>query len=186
MKFFCVRKTQRLSVYALSKSPNIYSLKPLTLNFLPFFTITILPFSRYFLHFLSLSALIFLYTSSSYHPLLLLFSSSSCPKILHRYSIVTPSLLHRNYGVSMEYVWSILWGRTEFQGKEKKRKMILFGRNFEAWRIIWVAILFVFPERMFGWVRTLEFHEEWFMLQKIYFVKLPFFTIISSLKIKKI
>ena len=105
MKFFCVRKTQRLCVYALSKSPNIYSLKPLILNFLPFFTITILPFSRYFLHFLSLSALIFLYTSSSYHPLLLLFSSSSGPKLLHRYSIVTPSLLHRFDGQSMDYRW---------------------------------------------------------------------------------
>ena len=105
MKFFCVRKTQRLSVFALSKSPNIYSLKPLILNFLPIFTITILPFSRYFLHFLSLSALIFLYTSSSYHPLLLLFSSSSGPKLLHRYSIVTPSLLHRNDGQSMDYRW---------------------------------------------------------------------------------
>ena len=98
-------KLSDLASLRYHKSPNVYSFKPLTLNFLPFFTITILPFSRYFLLFLSLSALIFLYTSSSYHPLLLLFSSSSCPKILHRYSIVTPSLLHRNDGQSMDYRW---------------------------------------------------------------------------------
>ena len=105
MKFFCVRKTQRVSVYALSKSPNILFSQTTDIELFAFFTITILPFSRYFLLFLSLSALIFLYTSSSYHPLLLLFSSSSCPKLLHRYSIVTPSLLHRNDGQSMDYRW---------------------------------------------------------------------------------
>ena len=98
-------KLSDLASMLYHKSPNVYSFKPLTLNFLLFFTITILPFSRYFLLFLSLSALIFLYTSSSYHPLLLLFSSSSCPKLLHRYSIVTPSLLHRNDGQSMDYRW---------------------------------------------------------------------------------
>ena len=114
-------KLSDLASLRYHKSPNVYSFKPLTLNFLPFFTITILPFSRYFLHFLSLSALIFLYTSSSYHPLLLLFSSSSCPKILHRYSIVTPSLLHRNYGVCMEYLWSI-YGVSYEEGQSFKAK----------------------------------------------------------------
>ena len=130
MKFFCVRKTQRLSVFALSKSPNIYSLKPLILNFLPFFTITILPFSRYFLLFLSLSALIFLYTSSSYHPLLLLFSSSSGPKLLHRYSIVTPSLLHRNDGQSMDYRWITDGLSYEKLGISRARKNSLKSTNF--------------------------------------------------------
>ena len=36
------------------------------------------------------------------HGLTLARNSALPPKILHRYSIVTPSLLHRNDGVSME------------------------------------------------------------------------------------
>ena len=123
-------KLSDLASMLYHKSPNVYSFKPLTLNFLLFFTITILPFSRYFLHFLSLSALIFLYTSSSYHPLLLLFSSSSCPKILHRYSIVTPSLLHRNDGQSMDYRWITDGLSYEKLGISRARKNSLKSTNF--------------------------------------------------------
>ena len=106
-EIFLCPKTQRLSVYALSKSPNILFSQTTDIELFAFFTITILPFSRYFLLFLSLSALIFLYTSSSYHPLLLLFSSSSGPKLLHRYSIATPSLLHRYSIETMDNRWII-------------------------------------------------------------------------------
>ena len=130
MKFFCVRKTQRVSVYALSKSPNILFSQTTDIELFAFFTITILPFSRYFLLFLSLSALIFLYTSSSYHPLLLLSSSSSCPKIFHRYSIVSPSLLHRNDGQSMDYRWITDGLSYEKLGISRARKNSLKSTNF--------------------------------------------------------
>ena len=56
--------------------------------------------------------LLFLFSSSSL-PLLLRLSSVSPPLYLHRYSIVTPSLLHRYSIKTMEYVWSILRGRTK-------------------------------------------------------------------------
>ena len=35
------------------------------------------------------------------------------PKILHQSSIDTPSILHRSDGPSMEYRWSILYGKRE-------------------------------------------------------------------------
>ena len=52
-------------------------------------------------------------------PLILRSTSEASPSHVHRFSIVTPSKRWTMYGVSMEYVWSILGGIADF-GQQKK------------------------------------------------------------------
>jgi len=46
------------------------------------------------------------------------------PTILHRLSISTPSILHRNDGLSMDYRWSIYGGRAV------KQRIFLQGESY--------------------------------------------------------